>query len=275
MPELPEVESIRRSLENKICGCLISDTQVLLPRQIKWPDVPGFVARTVGHRIIRLARRGKYLLFVLDDGGYLVFHLRMTGRLIYTDTGILQDAHTRIVFRLDHSAALVYSDTRTLGAIYALHADELWRIRGLSEMGPEPLTEAFSVEYLQQTLSNKKTKIKSFLLNQKSIGGLGNIYADEALFLAGIHPLRLAASLSADETGRLHGAINQVIHDGIAEGGTTFRDYCDGNGQKGRHQEHLFAYHREGKPCRRCGEIIQKIVVGGRGTHFCPHCQKI
>lgn len=275
MPELPEVESIRRSLAEKLTGRWIREVEILLPRQIKWPDAPGFSARLMGHQIIRLGRRGKYLLFVLDQGGYLIFHLRMTGRLLYAQNGFVQDAYARILFHLDGDALLVYADTRTLGAVYALQSDELWRIRGLAEMGPEPLTDAFSIAYLQKVLKGKQGKIKSFLLNQKFIGGIGNIYADEALFLAGIHPLRKAGSLSDEEVKRLHQSVNQVIREGIAEGGTTFRDYIDGNGKKGHHQEHLFVYHRQGQPCRNCGACIEKIVVGGRGTHFCPHCQAI
>lgn len=275
MPELPEVESIRRSLAGRLAGCRIQEVEILLPRQIKWPDPHGFSARLMGHRIAGLKRKGKYLLFVLDNGDYLVIHLRMTGRLLYAPDGLVQDAYARILFHLEGGAVLIYADTRTLGAVYAMKADELWRIKGLAEMGPEPLTDEFDAVYLQETLKGKKVKIKSFLLNQKFIGGIGNIYADEALFLAGIHPLRSAGSLSAGEAEVLRQAVNKVIGDGIAEGGTTFRDYIDGDGKKGHHQENLFVYHRQGMPCRNCGTCIEKIVVGGRGTHFCPRCQKI
>ncbi len=273
MPEMPEVETIRRSLEKKLQGRQILKCDVLLPRQVKWPDANGFAARTTGRRIERLERRGKYLLFLLDNGNEMIIHLRMTGRLLYQANGLVQDAYARILFQLDHGAMLVYADTRTLGAVYALHAGERWRIRGLVEMGPEPLTADFTQDYLAAVLTGRKTAIKSFLLDQRKIGGLGNIYADEALFAAGIHPQRMAGSLNAVEIRRLFTGIQQVIAAGIADGGTTFRDYIDGNGKKGHHQEHLRVYHQEGTACSVCGTRIEKITVGGRGTHFCPHCQ--
>ena len=274
MPELPEVEIIRRSLEKHLLGRQVLDTEIRLPRQIKWPEPDVFTAMVTGRHIVRLGRSGKYLLFYLDNGNELVFHLRMTGRLCYTEQ-LEQDAYARIIFRLDRGGWLIYGDPRTLGAVYALKSGEEQRVQGLAEMGPEPLTEAFSAEYLQKMLAGRRTKLKSFLLNQKFIGGIGNIYADEALFTAGLHPLRLAQSLSAQEVLRLHGAVNEVIAAGIADGGTTFRDYRDGEGKKGSHQQRLQVYARKGEPCRRCGTPIEKITVGGRGTHFCPACQKL
>ena len=147
-------------------------------------------------------------------------------------------------------------------------------LKGLAEMGPEPLSVEFTPAYLEQAASQRKTAIKSFLLNQKYIGGIGNIYADEALFLAAIHPLRPAKSLSAGECRRLWESVNQVIAAGIEDGGTTFRDYQNGEGGKGSHQEHLYVYGRKGEPCRNCHTAIERITVGGRGTHFCPHCQE-
>ena len=143
----------------------------------------------------------------------------------------------------------------------------------MAELGPEPLSQEFTVEYLAKAAQNRKTRIKSFLLDQSKVGGLGNIYVDEALFLAGIHPMRRAGDLSLAELIRLHESVNKVIADGIADGGTTFRDYRDGNGDKGSHQEHLYVYGRDGQSCRICGTPLEKIKVGGRGTRFCPHCQ--
>ncbi len=274
MPELPEVEIIRRSLEKHLLGRQVLDTELRLPRQVKWPEPDVFTAMVTGRHIVRLGRSGKYLLLFMDNGNELVFHLRMTGRLCYTEE-IDQDAYARIVFRLDHGGWLVYGDPRTLGAVYALKPGEEKRVQGLAEMGPEPLTERFSTDYLQKMLVGRRTKLKSFLLNQKMIGGIGNIYADEALFAAKLHPLRLAGSLSAVEAECLHTAVNEVIAAGIADGGTTFRDYRDGDGNKGSHQQNLRVYGRKGKPCCSCGTPIEKIMVGGRGTHFCPKCQKL
>ena len=270
---MPEVETIRRSLEKKLLGRQIQNADIILPRQVKWPDPVNFAARVTGRRFVRLERSGKYLIFILDNDNELIFHLRMTGRLLYQPAAAERDAYTRLVFELDDASVLLYADTRTFGAIYALTAGERWRVRGLSEMGPEPLSDAFTPEYLQNALKDRKTKIKSFLLDQRRIGGLGNIYADEALFLARIHPLRLAGSRDTAETFRLYEAVNEVIRCGIEDGGTTFRDYVDGNGDRGHHQERLQVYHRQGLPCRYCSTLIEKITVGGRGTHFCPQCQ--
>lgn len=275
MPEMPEVETIRRSLEKKLLGKEIVDVKILLSRQIKWPAVENFASRLVGRKIAEAARIGKYLLFKLDNGNELIVHLRMTGRLCYkTAQDKSEETHTRVVFYFAGGERLIYADIRTFGALYALLPDERWRIRGLSEMGPEPLSAEFTVDYLQGILQKRRTKIKSILLNQKYIGGLGNIYVDEALFLAGIQPQRTADSISPAETAKLYSSINKVIAEGIADGGTTFRDYRDGEGKKGHHQEKLFVYGRGGQSCRRCQNQIEKITLGGRGTHYCPHCQK-
>ena len=275
MPELPEVEIIRRSLVDKLKNRQIINTKIDLPRLIKWPNLTKFQSMVVGRSIVDMTRHGKYLLIALDNGNLIVFHLRMTGRLRYIDAGVSDaDPYTRIVFQLDNGAILVYADTRTLGTVYALLPDETWRISGLSTMGPEPLSVEFTIAYLTSLLAKSRGKIKSFLLNQKYIGGLGNIYADECLALAKIYPERIGVSLTLEEITLLYHAINQVIADGIKDGGTTFRDYRDGNGEKGHHQDHLLVYGRNGKPCHICNTLIQKIEVGGRGTHFCPQCQK-
>ena len=274
MPEMPEIETIRRSLDKHIQGREITQVEILLPRQIKWPEPDGFVARVLHTRISRLERIGKYLLLQLDNGVALVFHLRMTGQLVYNAPGAVETGtHNRLVLFLEDGAKLVFSDTRTFGTIYAMYQEELPNIRGIAEMGPEPLSAAFTEEYLVRAAAGKKTRIKSFLLDQSKVGGLGNIYVDEALFLAGVHPMRQAGSLKPEELIRLHGAVNKVIADGIADGGTTFRDYRDGDGNRGSHQEHLYVYGRDGEPCRSCGALIEKTKVGGRGTRYCPVCQ--
>ena len=168
---------------------------------------------------------------------------------------------------------LLYADTRTLGTLYLLPKNELWRISGLNTLGPEPLSEDFTLEYFRSKLAKRKAKIKALLLNQQFIGGLGNIYADESLFVAGIHPERTADSLAEDEICRLYHAINQVIAAGIEHGGTTFRDYRNARGSSGGHQHYLYVYGRANQPCPNCHSPIQRIEVGGRGTHFCPQCQ--
>lgn len=273
MPEMPELENIRRTLMPHIKGRQIMQTEILLSRQIKWPDPENFAARLAGRIISDVDRIGKYLLLRLDSGVTVVFHLRMTGQLCYREKGAADGTHSRIILHLDGGDRLIYGDTRTLGTVHAMTEEELPRIQGLAEMGPEPLSEEFTVDYLTKVLQGRKTKIKSFLLDQSNIGGLGNIYVDEALFLSGIHPLRRAEEIRAEEVPALYEAINRVIKEGIEDGGTTFRDYRNGNGEKGSHQDKLFAYGRDGEPCRKCGTIMEKIRVGGRGTHFCPQCQ--
>ena len=274
MPEMPEVEIIRRYLDTQVAGKTIMNLDIRLPRMIKWPDVEGFRALVTGRTIKSMNRRGKYLLMELDNDSKVVFHLRMTGRLVYEPTGDTSDHHARVIFHLQDGASLVYGDTRTLGTIHGLKPQELGMLKGLAEMGPEPLSAEFTTEYLYKTANQRKVAIKSFLLNQKYIGGIGNIYADEALFLARIHPLRPANSLTQAECSSLWESVNKVIAAGIADGGTTFRDYQNGEGGNGSHQDHLYVYGRKGEQCRNCGAVIERITVGGRGTHFCPKCQE-
>lgn len=273
MPELPEVETIRSNIADLVGGRQIKQVEVRLPRLIKWPTAEAFAKTITGRTVSHLSRRGKYLLLYLEGATIIVIHLRMTGRLYYRAAGSEPDRFARILFYLDNGATLIYADTRTLGTLYAMPDDELWRIHGLSTMGPEPLTDGFTVPYLQETLSKRKGKIKPLLLNQEIIGGLGNIYVDESLALAGIHPERAAASLSQAEIETLHAAINQVIKEALEHKGTTFRDYRDGFGNQGSHQYHLRVYGRKDEPCDRCGTMISHSKVGGRGTHFCPNCQ--
>ena len=274
MPEMPEVEIIRRYLDTQVAGKTIMNLDIRLPRMIKWPDVEGFRALVTGRTIKGMNRRGKYLLMELDNDSKVVFHLRMTGRLVYEPTGETSDHHARVIFHLQDGASLVYGDTRTLGTIHGLKPQKSGMLKGLAEMGPEPLSAEFTAEYLYKTANQRKVAIKSFLLNQKYIGGIGNIYADEALFLARIHPKRQANSLTQSECSSLWESVNKVIAAGIADGGTTFRDYQNGEGGKGSHQEHLYVYGRKGEQCRNCGAVIERITVGGRGTHFCPNCQE-
>ena len=175
MPEMPEVETIRRSLINKISGRTIKEVEFLLARLVKWPSPAEFQAVLTNRKVVNLTRRGKYLLFHLDDNQVLVVHLRMTGRLQYVSFGMEKDKFTRIIFKLDNGDLLVYADTRTLGTLYLMPFDELWRISGLANMGPEPLTPEFSLEYFSDMLKKHHGKIKAILLNQKYVGGLGNI----------------------------------------------------------------------------------------------------
>ncbi len=275
MPEMPEVESIRRTLNKNIRDKNIKSINILLPRLIKFPDPDIYKHRVTGNKINNLTRRGKYLIMHLDNGVMAIFHLRMTGRLCYVKKGTSEDKYKRIIFNLDNNDKLIYADTRTLGTLYAIKPEEINKISGLYTLGCEPLSKEFTLKYLREKLKNSHGKIKPFLLNQKNIAGLGNIYVDESLFLSGINPKQNCNTVSLNQIKLLHTAINKVIGDGIRDGGTTFRDYVNGDGNKGAHQNNLFVYGRDKMACQKCGTIIEKIKVGGRGTCYCPKCQKL
>ena len=273
MPELPEVETICRSLRDHVVGRTMAEVEIQLSRLIKWPTPEDFRSIMTGRTIEALERRGKYLLFQLSGDWVLVVHLRMTGRLYYRAADAAATGSPRVVFHFAGGDALEYYDTRTLGTLYLLRQNELSRIYGLSSLGPEPLTAEFTPEYLSTGLARRKGKIKSVLLDQAFIGGLGNIYVDESLARAGLHPEQRAHGLTQPEVIRLHEAINFVIDKGICGNGTTFRDYLDGIGNKGEFQNDLCVYGRKNLPCPACGTLIVRTEVGGRGTHFCPQCQ--
>ena len=274
MPELPEVEIIRRGLSRHILSETIEDVDIRLPRQIHFPSAPEFRAQIRGCTIKEVQRRGKYLLLALTRSMTLVIHLRMTGRIVYAPDGEVRDRYARVVFLLASGAVLVFGDIRTFGALYLLPRHDLYRITGLASLGPEPLSDAFTAEGLRQKAQGRRTFVKAFLLQQENIAGIGNIYADEALFVAGIHPARRVDTLTVEEWSRLHQAVRQVLWEGIADGGTTFRDYQNADGGQGHHQEHLHVYEREGTACDVCGTEIENIKLSGRGTRFCPICQK-
>lgn len=275
MPEMPEVETIRKDLSKRVCKKRIVSAEVRLVRQLRAPNsVAEFEALIIGKTIHKIDRRGKYLLFDLDDVS-IVIHLGMTGQLYYAQTidGI-DMTHVRFLFCLDSGEYIIFADIRTFGGVYALNKEQLQEIHGLATLGAEPLSEELTVMYLSSRLKKRKSPIKSFLLDQKQVGGLGNIYVDEALFVAGVHPMRSCDSLTTEEVEKLIVGINRVIADGIRDGGTTFRDYRNGEGGKGDHQNHLFVYGRDGLSCVVCKNVIEKCTVGGRGTHYCASCQK-
>lgn len=274
MPEMPEVETIRRGLTKYIVGKKLVQADVLLPRQLRAPQsVETFQSMIVGRTLERIDRRGKYLLCEFGDV-VMVIHLGMTGQLYYSVDEVVDKKYIRFLFRFDSGEYLVFADIRTFGGVYALQKDELGQIVGLATLGAEPLTDAFTAEYLIARLAKRKSAVKTFLLDQRQVSGLGNIYVDEALFDAGILPVRRANSLTIEEVTRLVRSVNRVIAAGIEDGGTTFRDYRNGEGGMGNHQNHLSVYGRTGQMCRVCDAEIERCVVGGRGTHYCPHCQK-
>ena len=274
MPELPEVEQVRRTLSGKIEGSRIEAVEVLLPRIVRAPDTAeAFCRLAIGKEILAVERRGKYLLIRLSDEWTLVVHLRMTGRLLVRKPPGCE-RFARIIFTLSNGACLCYADNRTLGTMHLLPATGLGALAGLASLGPEPFDEVLTAARLSELSRGRRVAVKSLLLDQRIIAGIGNIYADESLFVAGIHPARPAGTLSLEEWAAVLAAVRQVLAQAIDHRGTSFRDYRDANGEAGSNQLYLHAYGRGGQKCGRCGAIMTRIVVGGRGTCFCPACQR-
>ena len=271
MPELPEVETTASDLRPQLVGAQITGVHVLWPRTIAAPDLPLFSALVAGQRIAGVGRRGKFLILGLASGDSLLVHLRMTGGLFVESclTPAPADRYARAWFDLAGGRRLVFSDLRKFGRIWLVES----AAEVLGGLGPEPLSPEFTPQVLAEGLRRRRVAIKPLLLNQAVVAGLGNIYADEALFLAGIHPLRPAAELTDDEVQRLHAAIRQVLSEAIGERGTTLRDFRPPNGGKGNYQEKRRVYGLKGEPCLTCGAPIQRLVIAQRSAHFCPHCQ--
>jgi formamidopyrimidine-DNA glycosylase len=268
LPELPEVETIRRDLESLVLGSTIVGVEVFWPGSIAQPSVQEFEDLVTGRTILRFDRRGKYLIFVLSGGWNLIVHLAMTGRLLVNRGEI--DKHTRAVFHLEDGCNLPFVNMRKFGRLYLVKdAEEV-----VGRLGPEPLAAEFTPQLFAHLLTNRRGALKPLLLNQRFLAGLGNIYTDEALFVAGLHPQRRADTLNPEEVGRLCTAIRLVLKEGLRDGGTTLEAYRRPNEEKGRHQERLQVFRRTGGPCPRCGATIERIVLGGRGTYFCPRCQR-
>jgi formamidopyrimidine-DNA glycosylase len=274
MPELPEVETIRRRLAPVLEGATIAAAEIVDPRLTR-PVEPGIVARAlVGERIASVDRRGKYLLVRLASGRILVVHLRMTGSLRHVARGELpEDAYRRAILELDTGADLAYRDVRRFGTWELLDPDHV-RPYFAARLGPEPLAASFTAARLARLLTGRRAPIKAFLLDQRRIAGVGNIYADEALWRARIHPLRPAGELSGDEIARLHRALRAALRKGIELQGSTLSTYVTPDGETGGMQHEFHVYGRHGEPCDRCGRPVERIVVVGRGTWFCPHCQR-
>jgi len=263
MPELPEVETIKRSLAPKIIGKIIREVKIYLPKIVKNTDLEEFIRRVTGKTIESLNRRGKYLLIGLAGGEILTVHLRMTGKLLVLPRGTPKDKHTHAIFDLG-DVELHFNDIRQFGGFSF----------DLPKLGPEPLEEAFTLTYLKEKLNPSKKNLKAFLLDQKIIAGIGNIYADEILFAAGLSPKRLAATLTEVEAEKLYNAIRAVLNLGIKHRGTSIRDYVDSENRQGGFQHLLKVYGKSGALCIRCNSKIIRERHAGRSTHFCPNCQK-
>ncbi len=273
MPELPEVETVRRTLERLVVGKTIERVRVLLPRIIRRPSEPEAFERALeGRTIEAVERRGKFIRIVLD-GLVLVSHLRMEGRYgLYMQEDEVEK-HTHVIFRFTDGSELRYRDVRQFGTMDLFAPGEEFAQGPLHKLGLEPLSDEFTVEALRRLLADRPAKIKPLLLNQEHIVGIGNIYVDESLYRAGIHPERPASSLNKAERERLYEAIRGTLSEAIEAGGSSVKSYVNGQGETGSYQYRLQVYGRKALPCAGCGEPIVKTVVGGRGTHFCPKCQ--
>ncbi len=296
MPELPEVETVARDLQRWVAGATITDAEVRWERTIRHPQPSDrFVEELRGATIRRVGRRAKSVLLHLADGRVMTVALRMTGALIVAAPGTPDDRYARVVFRLADGRELRYRDVRKFGRIGLWEGGGVPRAsrtaRGkrrvgerqapyrvgdvFARHGPEPLARSFSAERLAARLKGRSARLKTLLLDQSFIAGVGNIYADEALWRARLHPLRAADTLTPVEVRRLHRAVRAVLRQGIANRGTSLADYVGADGEPGDNAERLSVYQRTGQPCLRCGREIARIVVGQRSTHFCPRCQRL
>jgi formamidopyrimidine-DNA glycosylase len=272
MPELPEVETIRRDLLPIVRGRTITGAWVSpnAPRLIQLMPPDEFCRQIAGQRIEDIERRGKYLLFRLDGGLLWGVHLRMTGRLIHDTDACPETAYLRATFRLDDDAWLCFVDLRKFGTMWLVDDEGLVTAR----LGPEPLSEEFTPAYLHAVTRKRSAPIKAVLLDQAAIAGIGNIYADEALFHARISPKRAANSLSKQRAGRLHDGIRAALELALGDRGSSFRDYLDASGREGGHQLKVRVFRRTDEPCYICGTAIKRVKVAGRSTHYCPKCQR-
>lgn len=272
MPELPEVEIIKKGLQEKIVGRKIIDVVYDAPKMLQ-PNPKTVLAAVIGTKIVKVDRRAKLILIYLSNGNILVIHLKLTGRLIVRRKKASSDDWQHVVFKFDEDE-LRFCDLRKFGFVrLVIDEKELGGI--LSEFGPEPLTSEFTKEKLGEILGKTTKPVKIALIDQAKIAGVGNIYANEALFWAGIHPGVKSNRLSDDQIASLYGALNKVLKEGIKYRGATENDraFRDIEGNPGSFQEHFAVYQREGEKCVKCGTKVERIKLGGRGTFFCPKCQ--
>jgi formamidopyrimidine-DNA glycosylase len=292
MPELPEVEQMVRALRRVLVRRRVVASEILLPKLVPPKSQAAFNRKLRGARILGVRRRGKFILIDLDrsklpgarraaetlpnSGSVLIVHLRMTGkfRYLYEEEPLPRHAHA--VFYLDNDRRLVFCDQRQFGVIKLVAYSRLAGTKGIRELAPEPFSDEFSFEYLRQTLARSQRSLKTLLLDQTKVLGLGNIYASEALFRAGINPFKIAATLSSQRVERLHQAIREVLSDALSDGSALRVDleHRDGFSYGEAFEDFWQVYDREGRPCMKCGAKIHRATQGGRSTYWCPRCQK-
>ncbi|MFC1651988.1 DNA-formamidopyrimidine glycosylase [Patescibacteria group bacterium] len=282
MPELPEVTTIVEGLKEKMIGKKITDIFCDHQKMIKQETFESLKKKTQGAKIISVKRRAKYIIIELDNDLSVIIHLRMTGHLLYRPldkskySKAFHDPYNQFVhfsLKLDDNHELAFSDLRKFGTVEIMAILEVKNYFENKEIGPEPLDKSFTYEVFLERINRKKSVIKQVLLDQTIIAGIGNIYADEILFAAGIHPKRKVNQLNGTELKKIYNAIKNILKKAVELRGTSVSDFRDVSGEKGSFGETLNAYRQTGKPCSKCGTKIERIVVGQRGTHFCPKCQ--
>ncbi|MFC1902766.1 bifunctional DNA-formamidopyrimidine glycosylase/DNA-(apurinic or apyrimidinic site) lyase [Chloroflexota bacterium] len=269
MPELPEVETIKNELTPHIIGRKVSGVTLFWNRMVRQPSVEEFCSRLIGQEISGVARRGKYLIFSLTSGKVLILHLKMSGSLLLKPATAEPDKYVRTIIFLDNGSGLFFRDPRKFGVMWLVEDEDTI----VGKLGPEPFEDSFTPKLLAQRLHSRTAPIKALLCDQNFIAGIGNMYADEALFASGIHPLRSGKSLSPDEIERLYNAIQQVLRTAIGNKGASVNTYFRPGGELGTAHFDFKVAHRGGKPCPVCGTPVQRIPVRNRGSYFCPKCQ--
>lgn len=280
MPELPEVETIKKDLQKKIKGKKIKDVVVNVDKILEKPSLKEFIAKVDSRVIKEINRRGKYIIINLDSKEKLIIHLGMTGLLIYPyDRKFVENKinpkHNHLIFTFTDDTQLVFNDVRRFGKVYLV--SNINEVEGIAKLGIEPLDENFTPEVFIRMMRKKKNKIKSLLMKQEFITGLGNIYVNEVLYRANIHPLRAASSLTEEEIGKLFREIKVVLSEAVEFRGSTVADeaYRDTDGEKGKFAEKLQVYARKGESCLKCGHSIEVLRIEGRSSFVCPRCQKL
>ena len=274
MPELPEVETVKETLKRLIVGKKIIGITVNYSNIIEYPNVQLFKEEIINQTINDIKRRGKWLLFDLDNY-YLLSHLRMEGRYFYKNKNDEHLKHEHVIFNFSDETELRYLDSRKFGKMHLIEKKDAYNQKPLNELGLEPWDDNLTISYLKEKYKNKKLPIKTVILDQSIIVGIGNIYADEILFLSNINPLKKASLLNDDELLNIIKYTKEILEKAILNGGTTIRSYESSEGVHGKFQQNLLVHNRENENCPNCKNKIIKIKVGGRGTYYCPNCQKL
>ena len=273
MPELPEVETIRRGLEKYLVGKKIISVEILDKKLLQRQQF-----HLAGGKVAAVRRFGKGLVIDLDNGYSIAAHIKMTGQFVYQDEKIknnlnLPSKHTRLIFKLENNTRLFFNDARRFGWLKIIKSEGIKKLSFFKELGPEPFKD-LTFEYFQKILKKSNSATKTILMDQKKVGGVGNIYANDALNLAKIDPRKKASSLNAEKVKKLYNAVHEVLKQGLKFGGATEVNYVNVLGQSGKYQNHFLVYGREGEKCYNCGGTIEKIRIASRGTYFCSNCQK-